>query len=401
LKPLYQAIVHGCAAGRVQESCDAVYQDRIQRGARAYSVKQLGAFGADLAAAANFFEQAWDRPSDELSAADRAWVLGQAAFYLRGVGRLSESLEPRRAGLEMRVELEDWTNAAISASNLSELDLTLGRVGAAVDDAMQAVAHADRSEDAFQRMSNRTTLADARLAAGEWAQARALFEQAEAMQAQHSTNEPQLYSLRGHRYCELLLCSAERAAWRESKTLAESNELLSHCTEVFERATRAMKVAIRGRWTLDIALDHLTSGRAALYAVRIHARAPTLAYTLTLEHACEHLEAAVAKLHEAGNQDHLPKGLLTRAWLHHLCDRDDLAHRDLDEAWTIAIRGPMPLHQADIELHRARLFQGHDALARAATLIQHLGYHRRLGELQDAQAQLSSRAATRPASLVV
>jgi len=29
---------------------------------------------------------------------------------------------------------------------------------------------------------------------------------------------------------------------------------------------------------------------------------------------------------------------------------------DLDEAWEIAERGPMPLSLADIHLHRARLF---------------------------------------------
>jgi nucleoside phosphorylase/tetratricopeptide (TPR) repeat protein len=388
LQPLYQALVHGCAAARVRESRTAVYQDRIQRGARGYSVKQLGAFGTNLAALVNFFEQAWDRPSRELSPAVRAWVLNEAAFCLRGVGRLSESLEPMRAGLKMYVELESWTSAAIAAGNLSELELTLGRVGAAVDDAMQAVAHADRSEDAFERMVKRTTLADARLAAGEWAQARELFEQAEAMQAQREPDKPQLYSLRGHQYCELLLCSAERAAWRQSGTLAEPSELMSHCTEVFERATRTLKDAVRNRWTHDIARDHLTCGRAALYAARIHTRAPTLACTLTLDQAREQLEVAVDKLREAGAQYNLPKGLLTRAWMHHLCNRDDLAHRDLDEAWTLAIRGPMPLFQADIELHRARLFHDRTALARAATLIHQLGYHRRLGELEDAQAQL-------------
>ena len=32
------------------------------------------------------------------------------------------------------------------------------------------------------------------------------------------------------------------------------------------------------------------------------------------------------------------------------------AQSDLDEAWEIAERGPMPLFLADIHLHRARLF---------------------------------------------
>jgi nucleoside phosphorylase len=245
-------------------------------------------------------------------------VLGEAAFCLRGIGRLSESLEPMRAGLKIDVELESWTNAAIAAANLSELELTLGRMRGAMDDATLAVSYADRSEDAFQRMARRTTLADARLAAGEWAQARMLFEHAEAMQARDQPDEPQFYSLRGHRYCELLLCSPERAAWCESATLAEPSELLSTCAKVFERATRAMKHAVRNRRTLDIALNHLTCGRAVLYAARIH---------------------------------------------------------------------------------RARLFHDRDALDKAATLIHQLGYHRRLGELEDAQHSAITR--TTPTRVIV
>ena len=49
----------------------------------------------------------------------------------------------------------------MQASNLSELSLTLGDVSSAVRQGEQSVELADRSGDAFQRMVNRTTLADA------------------------------------------------------------------------------------------------------------------------------------------------------------------------------------------------------------------------------------------------
>ena len=58
-------------------------------------------------------------------------------------------------------------------------------------------------------------------------------------------------------------------------------------------------------------------------------------------------------------QDHVPRGLLTRAWLRFLEGHrtgPESAQSDLDEAWEIAERGPMKLHMADIHLHRARLF---------------------------------------------
>ena len=60
----------------------------------------------------------------------------------------------------------------------------------------------------------------------------------------------------------------------------------------------------------------------------------------------------------------IPRGLLTRAWLRHRSGDGDGARADLDEAWEIAERGPMPLFQADVQLHRARLFRDPDRRSR-------------------------------------
>ncbi len=131
LAPLYEAVTHGCLAGRHQEACDKVYIDRILRGTGSdgfYSWKKLGAIGADLAAVAAFFDEPWSQVSPNLTEADQAWLLNEAAFRLRALGRLTEALQPMRAGLEMAVQQKDWKNAAIGASNLSELEVTLGRL---------------------------------------------------------------------------------------------------------------------------------------------------------------------------------------------------------------------------------------------------------------------------------
>jgi len=64
----------------------------------------------------------------------------------------------------------------------------------------------------------------------------------------------------------------------------------------------------------------------------------------------------------------------------------DEARRLLDEAQQIADRGPMPLHLADVALHRARLFHDHSSLAQARALIAQHAYHRRADELADAEA---------------
>ncbi|WP_295426853.1 TIR domain-containing protein [uncultured Thiodictyon sp.] len=217
LQPLYQAVAHGCLAGSQQEACAEVFHDRIRRGSGndgAYSWKKLGAFGADLGAVACFFDEPWQRISAALTESDRAWLLSQAAVQLRALGRLTEALEPMRAGLEMVVRREDWKNAAIYAGNLSELGLTLGLVSDALADGERSVDYADRSGDAFWRMASRATLADALHQQGQRGPAFERFREAESMQAQRQPQYPLLYSVPGYRYCDLLLAAPERAAWR-------------------------------------------------------------------------------------------------------------------------------------------------------------------------------------------
>ncbi len=84
-------------------------------------------------------------------------------------------------------------------------------------------------------------------------------------------------------------------------------------------------------------------------------------------------------------------------------DLEVSAQRDLDEAWEIAERGPMPLFLADVHFYRARLFHAAtpypwataadgrargplDDLAEARRLIEKHGYWRRKEELEDAEA---------------
>lgn len=86
--------------------------------------------------------------------------------------------------------LENWIDAPVSASNLSELHLTLGDVTDAVAMGEASVAHADRSEDALQRAVNCTTLADALHQAGERLRAKELFEKAAARQAGREPDYP-------------------------------------------------------------------------------------------------------------------------------------------------------------------------------------------------------------------
>ncbi len=443
LQPLYQAVAHGCLAGLQQAACTEVYFIRILKQNEHYSWRKLGAFGSDLGAVACFFKTIWRSVSPSLTEADQAWTLAQSALYLRALGRLTEALEPMQTAQENLLTQKNWKQAAINSSNLSELELTLGEMAGAVGDAEQSVTYADRSGDAFQRMVNRCTSADALHQAGHRTEAEARFREAEQMQAERQPTYPLLYSLGGFHYCDLLLTEAERAAWQwilesrasvlecgaaaplssaetapakraassaTSLSAAESAGAPAHSKAlraVSERAAQTLKwmQAWQGAPLLDIALDHLTLGRAALYAAILEQSA--------IGHCQSAIASAISGLRRSSRSDILPHGLLTRAWQRFLTGAHtgpESAQNDLDEAWEIAERGPMPLFMADIHLYRARLFgrrktQGaahkdeaaypwdspEQDLAEARRLIEKHGYLRRMEELQDAEAALNVR----------
>jgi tetratricopeptide (TPR) repeat protein len=396
LQPLYQAVAHGCQAGLWQEVCDQVYADRILRGTGHdgfYSWKKLGAFGANLGALACLFAEPWTRPAPALTEPAQAWLLNEAALNLRALGRLGEALGPMRAGTELYVKQENWKSAAASYENLSELQLTLGLVLEAVADARRSVDHADRSGAAASRIDSGTTVADALHQQGETAEALARFAEAEAMQAQFQPAYPLLYSLRGFQYCDLLLAGAEGTAWSGAGCGAgggagggagqgaggAGDPAAGACEAVAGRARQTLPIAEANNWLLDIALDHLTLARCALYVDLLAGRPPGAEAEIQAGRALDRLRAA-------GQQQYIPRGLLTRAWLRQAQGDTPGAQADLAEAEHIASRGGMALFLADIALHRARLFRDPQALAQARRLIEAHHYGRRLPELADAEA---------------
>jgi hypothetical protein len=214
LQPLYQAVAHGCLAGLQQDAYEQVYFQRIKKENDYYSMRKLGAFGSDLTAIACFIAEPWKSVSAEMHETKHALLLGQAAFYLRALGRLTEALEPMRETVVLMDQQENWQQAGVGASNLSELELTLGEVSGALSDAERSVTYADRSGDAHWPMLSRITHADALHQSGRRSEAESLFREAEQMQAERQPAYPLLYSVRGFRYCDLLLAPAEREGWR-------------------------------------------------------------------------------------------------------------------------------------------------------------------------------------------
>lgn len=376
LSPLYAAVYHGCRAELHPEALEEVYWRRICRRDEIYAVHKLGAFDADLAALAGFFETLWTVPVSTLNGKERAFVWGNSGFRLRAVGRLRDAIEPTNAGLAARQALEDWQDAARLASNLSELYLALGDMDQALSYATHGVELADRSRDAFQRMGKRTTLADVLHQAGHIEEAKLQFIEAEAIQQKLQPDCPLLSEISGYRYCDFLLeCNA--------------------AVEVYDRVQRTLgwKEREKPRYPiLGIALEHLALGRARLALVRAGDSAQTAA-------ASDDLDKALSGLRRAGYQHFLLSGLLARADFFIFEEMISRAHTDLDEALAIAERGEMRLYEADAQLGIAalNLAKGDRAGAecarsKAEKIITTIGYNRRRILLDEIRSRILTHA---------
>jgi tetratricopeptide (TPR) repeat protein len=413
MEPLFAAVRHGCAAGMHNEAVHEVYWPRIQRQKEHYLLDKLGAVAADLAVVANFFAVPWHTPAAELTDADKAWILSVATFNLRVLGRLSEAAEPMQASLDIPIKQEDWQNAASAASSLSELYIASGEVAQAVAAGRQSVELADQSSDAFHRMSKRVRLADALHQAGELTEAYALFAEAEKIQQEWQPEYDRLYSMQAFLYCDLLLAGG---AWQGVRA----------------RAEKTIKIAEEDHWLLDIALDKLSLGRAALQEAIAQAGLPAasgLAPDLAcvqpilgyvepisgederisgcverisgaveriggcdepIRRAVEWLNQAVDGLRKAGDEEFIARGLLARAACSRWAAHFPPAEQDLRECEEIAQRGGMQLHLIDCHLEAARLALASGKAVLAHTAEEHLaaaeegivktGYKRRLPE---------------------
>jgi hypothetical protein len=234
-------------------------------------------------------------------------------------------------------EAGDWANAAIAASNLSEAELLVGEIAAAVATAEKAVVYADRDGEKYQALVNRATEADSLHAAGATEKAQSLFAEAERRLTELMPGNPLLYSLKGYQYCDLLISRGRASAARDRAALT------------FEWA-RARDLVF------DVALDNVTLGRAHLaLALSLVDSALAPAASADARTAGGRLDQAAEGFRASGRNDHLPRGLLARSAFRRAVGDWDRAKRDLNEAKEISEPGKMRLYWCDCALEGARL----------------------------------------------
>jgi tetratricopeptide (TPR) repeat protein len=370
MEPLFAAVAHGCKAGRHQEVLDDVYFERILRKSEHYSWKIIGSSGSDLAAISNFFTLMWISVVDNISENGKAFMLHQAGLYLRTLGRLHEASQTMHAGMNERIQQQNWTEAAKGADNLSELWLTIGDIPKAVFYARQSMEYVDKKGEWNWKRLMLTTLADALFQNGIVTEAYLLFVEAEEIQKNVQPHYQYIYGIEGFRYCDFLLSQGKYQ-------------------DVVERAKETIKIAKRKNWLLDIALDNLSIGKAYLLQT-LEQR------THDFTQAKVSLNQAVEGLVKYGSQQHLPLSFLARAALYRLKHEFPKAHADLDEVFEIAERSEMKLYLTDYHLESCRLCiaegksgQADQHLESAKKLITETGYHRRDKEAEELERGLN------------
>jgi hypothetical protein len=339
LAPLYHAIVHGCRAGRHQEALIQVYMNRICRRlsdgkCEFYSSNKLGAMASDLAALSFFFDPPFETPVAALTSHDRGWILGEAGYGLRAQGRLQEALPAMTLRLRFAQEAHDRANAARTAVNISETELLIGNVAAAIAAADRAIAHGDRDGEKFLRL----TRAGALLAGGQLQESAAVFADVERQQRDQRPRYPILYSMAGYLYCDLLLS-------------------LGRASEASNRAAHTLEISRSENWLLFTGLDTLTLGRAHLgQALKKLTSGPSAVSASAHANAASAAFANVIEgLRSSGEQVWIARGHLARAAFLRTIGDWNGAKRDLDEAKEIAEPGLMRLYWCDCALEGARL----------------------------------------------
>ncbi len=361
---LYSAVAHGCAANRHEEALREIYLRRIQRGNQRYNWHTLGAYGADLATLAGFFDRLWDVPSDRLPDRLKATVLNDAGVDLRSLGRLHEAVAPIKAGLQIAVDSKEWTHASRVASNLTDLYVSIGDLQEAHKIAQTGVEHADLSDDSFTRVITRAGLGDVLHQQGLIEQAAVVFADAEKLLQGGKRFLTVWY---GFLYCELLLSQGK------------ASEVKDRATQVLQASNEDKRAGLRGLYFLALAKSWMLDSQQA-----------------DLAEAREFINRAVYLLRHGGQIDRLMYGLLSRAAFYRKTKDFDSSLRDLSEVFRIASGSGMGLHLTDYHLESARLQlaqaekgKAREHIVTAKEMIDRMGYHRRDKEVAELEAQLA------------
>jgi tetratricopeptide (TPR) repeat protein len=369
LQPLLQAVAHGCLAGQYIEAMQ-IYNDRINRRDKIYTINELGAFGFNLSCLSYFFDQPWDEPAEKVPEDHRATLLGWAGFFLCEAGRLGESVQALKDSLRMRKKENNWISASVQAVNMAEAYLAAGKIPQAVQSGKEAVEYAIRSGNHHRIFMSRSTYAESLSKNGQPADAETEFKEAETVFMQSNPGYRFMYSNPGVQYCDFLL--AEKRV-----------------DEVIERATETLAISQRNKWLRLMALDALNLGKACL--LKEEMEPDSNKHWLAL--AGKYLNGAMAVMQKANSTHKMPLAFLTRAAWHCTMKEYSLAEADLKQAFEFAEYYNMYTWYVDYHMGKMKCYTSQGLQTEAAThwqqakdWMEKTGYYQRAAEFSTANS---------------
>jgi DNA-binding winged helix-turn-helix (wHTH) protein len=330
MRPLFDAVVHGCLGGKAEEAWSEVYWDRILRQDK-YFIKHLGGLSEQLVALSAFFDDnKWSGPRSELSRQSSAMVEKQTAETLRALNRAGEAdvLYARAIRSLRRVGNQDiGIHAALRRVELLTTQARLGeaaRVGRETLSMVRRLSGVNRK----RLVEALDTLAPVLHARGEFRSASTLFQEMNHY-LEHAENQEFCIYLHSCLRLELgdsdsVLVDLER--WRP--TSRKRSLMNQGCGDL----ARGMAMMLKARLVNDDERDKLLS-------------------------ISNDLDEAVAKIRKA-NLFNLPWALIARAEFWHrfghtLENRHD-PFADLSQIFEIASRGQWIYHECPARLWHAR-----------------------------------------------
>jgi len=377
LEPLFAAIPHGCCAGLHLDAFWHVYFMRIQQGPRQFASTYIGARGALIGSLSSFFAHCWSTPHQNLGPIEQRFVLGQAAGILRAAGRMQNALEAVLAAVHHFPQELAPDDLADALGMMSDMNLTLGKVTAALCHAREAAGVTVSSLNIECGIAS--YLINALHHAGELSEALAINEDL------------------NRRRCQSLRCSQARLPLGSTQCAA----LLSSGRAEEARRGALLNVQLpSGEWEQSretvFGLQNMQLAEIAIAAVQ--------GGTSEASDATRRFSRlAVTQLRRVGCLDSLAAALIVRAKASWVCRDFSDAWSDLSEARDIAGRYEMRLYVAECELESARIWmaehaarqdatvlpKAREALARAKIMLDDMGYGRRQPEYELAAARLA------------
>jgi tetratricopeptide (TPR) repeat protein len=357
------AVAHAALAGN-SVSAYKLYDKKIRR-----KIKPHGFYDLDISILLNFFEEPWRRMAPELPENLQAQALDSAWSSLRSSGRLAEAAEAAEHTCRVLRQQGKWSRYVDRKVELIQIQIKLGLLPQAIQEAIEALALANKHGMTWQEADIYCFLGQAYHMAGKIPDAEAAFKQS-VKAAGHDKN-PRAVSVREFVMSEFYLDIGRHRV-------------------VEKYVNRAIDLVMdmgSGRAVRAFALGNLALGRLKLHDAQTAAeKAPQ--YTS----AAMHIQTALNDLRNHNLIEDLPHALIMRASHRRLTGKFDWAYKDLREAIDIADHCAMRLSYVDacVEAARLQLAGGprvfedprYDYLAQATATVHATGYERRRAELE-------------------